>query len=788
MTHVPTALPAPSGTASVCAPERRRLRVEVEGAVQGVGFRPFVYRLATETGVAGWVLNGVEGVRVEVEGDAETVERFLVRLRSELPPRAVVHALRAEVLEPVGFEGFVIRQSDGAGRRTAVVLPDVATCDDCRREILDPADRRHGYPFTNCTNCGPRYSIIRALPYDRPHTTMAGFAMCDACRREYESPLDRRFHAQPNACPACGPRLAMWKAAGDVLVAGDSDAVLAAAAAALARGEIVGLKGIGGFQLLVDARDEAAVRRLRARKHRHGKPLALMAADVAQARTLCEVSAAEEAALLAPEAPIVLLARRPGAPVADGVAPRMRQLGVMLACSPLHHLLLRAVGAPVVATSGNLSEEPICIDERDAVRRLGAIADCFVVHDRPVERQVDDSVAWVVRDELRVLRRARGWAPLPVRVATELPPLLAVGAHQKNTIAVGVGRQAVVSQHVGDLEEPETLAAFARVSGDLLRLFDVSPVAVAHDLHPGYASSVWAAAADGPLAGLPRIGVQHHHAHLAACLAEHGVRGPALGLTWDGSGWGADADGAPDGTVWGGECLVGDARTFRRVAHLVPFRLPGGEAAVREPRRVALSLLWALLGEEAIEAAALPPVAAFTSAERRTLSSMLRTGMASPVTTSAGRLFDGVAALLGIWQRSTFEGEAAMALEQLADPAERGAYSLPLVRQPGTPALLDWRPLVAELLRDVASRVPTATSAARFHNAMVNAAVLAARHAGVETVALTGGCFQNRLLVTRAADALERAGFRVLLHRHVPPNDGGISLGQLAVAAARVGA
>jgi hydrogenase maturation protein HypF len=765
----------------------RRLRLEARGAVQGVGFRPFVFRLAAELGARGWIVNDPGGVVIEIEGDLELVSRFAERLKSELPPRAAIHELHQTWLEPVGFERFEILPSGVQGRRTAVVLPDLATCDGCSREIFDPTDRRHGYPFTNCTNCGPRFSIIRALPYDRPSTTMAGFTMCPACAAEYADPLDRRFHAQPNACPECGPRLALWDVDGQPLVVSATAPGLATAARALREGLIVAVKGLGGFHLMVDARNPDAVQRLRERKHRPCKPLAVMAGTVAQARELCAVGPEEEMLLASPEAPIVLLERRPDAPIAEGVAPSNRWLGVMLACTPLHHLLLREVGFPLVATSGNLSEEPICTEEHDALERLGEIADLFLVHDRPIERHVDDSVARVLRGAPQVLRRARGYAPLPVRLPSEVPPILAVGAHLKNSVALGVARQVFVSQHIGDLDAPESQAAFERVIRDFLRLYEARPVAVAHDLHPDYASSAWAALAPGLPDDVLRIGVQHHHAHLASCLAENGVTEQALGIIWDGTGYGA-VDGVGDGTVWGGEFLLGDAAAFQRYAHLHPFLLPGGEAAVREPRRVALALLWELLGEAALDRDDLVPLRSFSLRERHALGSMLRRGTNCPTTTSMGRIFDGVAALLGLCQRARFEGEAAMALEFAADLAERGAYPLPLGsdRTGQGPRTLDWRPLLTELLADLERGATAAAVAARFHNALVGAMVEIARAAGREKVALSGGCFQNRWLAERGAAALESAGFQVLLHRQVPPNDGGISLGQVAVAAAHL--
>ena len=790
---------------------KQRLRVEIQGAVQGVGFRPFVYRLASEHSLAGWVINDTRGVFIEVEGPRGDLVRFLERLPAERPPRAIIHTLDSVWLDAVGYERFEIRHSDDQGAKTVLVLPDIATCAECLAEVRDPADRRQAYPFTNCTNCGPRFSIIQALPYDRPNTTMRRFVMCPDCQREYIDPLDRRFHAQPNACPACGPRLALWTSTGAPLSAGNE--ALRGAAEALRTGQIVAVKGLGGFHLMVDARDAAAIARLRARKPRRDKPFALMAPDLDQARTLAEISSQAEALLTSPESPIVLLRRQPGAPVAENVAPGNPSLGVMLPYTPLHRLLMDELKFPVVATSGNLTDEPICTDEHEATQRLGHIADLFLVHDRPIARHVDDSVTWVVRGEARLLRRARGYAPLPVMVARSLPTILAVGAHLKNTVALSVDRQVFISQHIGDLETAEAMAAFERVIGDFLHLYEAVSVAVAHDLHPEYLSTRWVQQAldDGRRAkdsgtGVAALGrssfvaipVQHHHAHLAACLAENHVEGPVLGVTWDGTGYGTD------GTVWGGEFLLGDARSFTRVAHLRPFRLPGGDAAIKEPRRVSLALLWELYGDAALDKEELAPVQALRPAERRLLAQMLDRTINAPVTTSAGRLFDAIAALLDLHQTVSFEGQAAMALEFAAEAGVQEAYPFPLATvydegQAAVPAddqgtsapprssyILDWQPLVEAVLQDLRQRTEPGIMAARFHNALVDAILAVAQALGERRVALTGGCFQNRLLTEKTAQRLEQAGFEVLLHRQVPPNDGGISLGQVVVAAARL--
>jgi hydrogenase maturation protein HypF len=779
---------------------RKRLRVEIEGAVQGVGFRPFVYRLAADGGLGGWVLNDGRGVFLEVEGDEAAVAFFRSRLQENPPPRARITSVRAREVPPEGGTAFEIRFSREAGAKSVLVLPDVATCGVCLAEVRDAADRRYRYPFTNCTNCGPRFTIVRELPYDRPNTTMAGFTLCAECRSEYESPRDRRFHAQPNACDACGPHLELWNPSGGLLAVRDE--ALRAACAAIATGGIAAVKGLGGFHLMCDARNAAAVALLRERKARYARPLALMVRDLEMARALCEVP--EEAARLleSPERPIVLLPARAESGVAENVAPGNPNLGLMLPATPLHHLLLDDVGFPLVATSGNLSDEPICTGEREALVRLGGMADVFLVHDRPVERHVDDSVARIMDGVPRLLRRARGFAPLPVRLPHEVPPILAVGAHLKNVVALAVGRQAFLSQHIGDLETPGALAAFERVLSDLARLYEVTPTAVAHDLHPDYLSTKWALAS-----GLPTVAVQHHHAHLASCLAENGAPGPALGVTWDGTGYGTD------GTVWGGEFLLGDASGFARVAHLKPFRLPGGEAAIREPRRSAAGILWEMKGEgdretflEGNRERDSATSVAFTAGEKHVLSSMLERNLNSPVTSSCGRLFDAVASLLGVAQKCSFEGQAAMQLEWIADPDERGSLEFPFEENvPLTSSdfhsgaertadasvspskiLLDWSPLVSTLLAERRAGVSIARLSARFHNALAAAIVEVARRVGCPRVALTGGCFQNKLLTERAAAALRREGFEVLLHREVPPNDGGICLGQAAVAAARI--
>ncbi len=742
----------------------QRVRLVIRGAVQGVGFRPFVFRLATELDLRGWVLNSAQGVFIEVEGEPALLQQFVKRLYHELPPRAFIQSMEQSVLDPAGYTAFEIRHSEETGEKSALILPDIATCADCLREIFDPANRRYRYPFTNCTNCGPRYSIIESLPYDRPNTTMKAFTMCAKCREEYENPLDRRFHAQPNACPECGPRLNLWDEQGGVLA--QYDEALRRAADAIREGRIVGVKGLGGFHLIVDARNEQAVRRLRERKRREEKPFALMYPSLQMVRAHCWVDEAEERVLTSPESPIVLLRRKGDADIVPSVAPVNPYLGVMLPYTPLHHLLLAELGFPVVATSGNLSDEPICTDEYEALQRLAGIADLFLVHNRPIARHVDDSVVRVLMGREMVLRRARGYAPLPVLVKEPLPPLLAVGAHLKNTVALSVGRQVFISQHIGDLETPQALEAFRRVIADVRALWEHQPQAVACDMHPDYLSTQSA-----HRMGLPLVSVQHHYAHVLACMAENEVAPPVLGVSWDGTGYGAD------GTVWGGEFLLVTETGFERVAHLRPFRLPGGDRAPKEPRRSALGVLYEMLGEQAFDLLG----NLFTPRERHLLAQMLRQGVNAPITTSAGRLFDAVASLVIGRQVVNFEGQAAMELEFLAHSAQ-GDDSYPFRLSEGTPRVLDWSPTVEAILQDVQQGAEPSWIALRFHNALVEMVVAVAKAVGVERIALSGGCFQNAYLTERAVRRLTEEGFRMYWHQRVPPNDGGIALGQLVGA------
>lgn len=748
----------------------RRVAITVRGVVQGVGFRPFVYRVATEHGLSGWVRNRSDGVRIEIQGPADEVDRFLRILKTSAPPQARIDDLSIEEVEPGAGGSFEILASESAAVRPSVPA-DLATCPECLAEIASPAERRHGYAFTNCTNCGPRYSIIESLPYDRPRTSMKSFPLCEDCEREYRNPLDRRFHAQPVACPKCGPQLSFLLPDGRNIASGP-DALLHAARAVL-DGSIIAIKGLGGFQVVADATDPGCVGRLRQRKHREAKPFAVMFPTLESLRAHADVSADEAAALQSPQAPILLVRRASPSGLAPEVAPGNPRIGAMLPYTPLHRLLLDAVARPLVCTSGNLSDEPMCIETDEALRRLAGIAGGFLVHDRPVVRPIDDSVARLDAHGLTLLRRARGFAPLPLPFLAGAPPLLAVGGHLKCTVALSVADQIVLSQHLGDLDSAEGAALHARTVDDLTCFFQVRPRAIACDLHPEYASTRLAERLCVRW-GVPLERVQHHHAHVAAVLAEHGIEGEVLGLAWDGTGYG------DDGTLWGGEALVCDGAGYRRFFPLRPFPLPGGDLAAREPRRAALGLLFAVLGPDARGWAE----RWFDAKELRALLAALERGLHAPATTSIGRLFDAMSALCGLRARSAFEGQAAMDLEFSATGIDTDeAYSIVLDKASQT---TNYDALVREALDDVSHGTPAGLVSARFHNALAELAVALARQSRLGRVVLAGGCFQNERLARLCTGRLEHAGFEVLRPVHAPPNDGALALGQALVAARRL--
>jgi hydrogenase maturation protein HypF len=744
-------------------PSHARRGIRVRGTVQGVGMRPAVYRLACELRLGGFVRNDSQGVWIEIEGEADALARFVDRLRGEVPPLGCVDQVDVVELSARGEEGrFRVDASAERGRVGAAVPADAATCDACLAELFDPRDRRYRYPFINCTQCGPRYTIVRDVPYDRARTTMAAFPLCGRCRAEYGDPRDRRFHAEPNACPACGPRLSF---VGRGREAG-GEAALAAAIEALTDGRIAAVKGLGGFHLAVDAASDEAVARLRARKHRPDKPLALMVGSLDVAARIALLDAAAIAALSSSARPIVLASARPGAPISAGVAPRLRELGLMLPYTPLHHLLL-ADGPPVVVmTSGNRADEPIARTDGEARTALAGIADVFLLHDREIHTRADDSVVRPLAGLVQSVRRSRGAVPDSIPLGVSAPPILAVGADLKNTVCLTRGDRAYLSPHVGDLSTAQAHTFFTEVIDKLGHLLGVAPEMVAHDLHPDYHSTRWALAAD-----LVREPVQHHHAHIAACLADNRRTGPVLGVAFDGTGCG------PAGELWGGEILMADLVGFTRIAHLRPLPLPGGEAAIREPWRLAAAALvdaelpLDLLGR-------IPPA-------RR--AAIARLCARSPRASGAGRWFDAVAALCGLRDAVTYEGQAAVELEAAAAPGSARPY--PFALEGEEPAVVDLRPSVRAIADDLAGGAPAPVVAARFHRTLAEVVLAAARRFcpqhGLASVALSGGCFQNRLLTETTIELLAGDGLEVLLHGRIPPNDGGVALGQAAVAAHR---
>ena len=779
----------------------QRMHLEVEGTVQGVGFRPFVYRLARELELVGWVHNTMDGVVIEVEGHSQAVEMFLERLWSQAPAAASVESVRRHIVPALKETSFTIDSNVESGRRILAIPPDLTTCAECLRELSDPLDRRFRYPFLTCTQCGPRYSLLTQMPYERRHTTMNEFRLCSACQTEYDTKDDRRFHAEPIACSVCGPHVRLWDKEGRETEQGE-DALRRAKDLLLAC-SIVAVKGLGGFQLWVDARSEEAVRRLRMRKQRPEKPFAVLFPSLKAVREHCVLSSEEEGLLSSPQAPIVLLRRRQAISLAEAVAPDNPYLGVMLPTTPLHHLLMQDLQRPMVATSGNRSDEPIVTDEREAPVRLRGIADAFLVHDRPIARPVDDSVVRVVthgfdaraadsedkpKTNVLILRRARGYVPQAIRLKGGLAersgrePILAVGGHLKNTVALLHEDRVWISQHLGDLSTLEADMAFRQAVEDLQQLVQVAPRLIACDLHPDYRSSGCARELAAALS-VPLIPVQHHHAHVASCMAEHGLDGEVLGIAWDGAGYGAD------GQVWGGEFLVADYERFKRFAHLRPFRLLGGEAAMREPKRSAAAVQWEMIGEDMLTCET--PSWDAASHDRERLAVLLRSAMASPWTTSMGRLFDAVASLTGLCHLTSFEGQAAMTVEFAAVQAQlRGVniepgYPMDLLESdgPGGSRIFDWQPTVSAILEDLGKGVCSEQIAVRFHVGLAEGIVRVAQAAGLPRVVLTGGCFQNGLLLSLARQRLEEAGFAVYSHSLVPPNDGGLSLGQAVVAA-----
>jgi hydrogenase maturation protein HypF len=749
-------------------------RISVRGVVQGVGFRPFVYQLAARHNLRGWVCNTSEDVKIEVEGEAKSIESFVKDLREQAPPLAHIEGMTVTEGPAVNYDKFEILRSVAEEGKYQLVSPDIATCRDCLEEIFNPDDRRYRYPFTNCTNCGPRFTIIKDIPYDRPNTTMKSFHMCPECRREYENPLNRRFHAQPNACPVCGPQLELRLAPGTRV---DCEDVIKKASELLKSGQIVGVKGLGGFLLACDATSEAAVNRLRQRKQRPGKPLAVMVAGMDEVRQHCEVDAVEEKLLLSPGSPIVLMKWKVDSNITRAVAPGLKYLGVMLPYTPLHHLLLRETGRPLVMTSGNLSEEPIAKDNGEAVKRLNHIVDYFLMHNRDIYARYDDSVMLVEQGIPRFVRRARGYAPYPIRLPFQSKQILGCGAEEKNTFCLTRDNYVFVSQHIGDMENLETLEHYVNTIGLYEKLFRIEPEIIAHDMHPEYLPTKYAK----ELAEKEKIRlvpVQHHHAHIASCLADNGVKGPVIGVSLDGTGYGTD------GNIWGGEFMTADLKKFERLAHLEYLPLAGGAQAIRKPYRTAIGYLLALgIGLDKN----LPMFKYVNQSELEIIKEQVAKSVNAPLTSSMGRLFDAVAALTGVRGIIEYEAQAAIDLEMLAYIAsgETGVYPFTLEEQNGL-NVIKLRDLLVSVIADILKKTPEAVIAARFHNTVAQMILKTcetiASKTDLKRVALSGGVFQNRLLTRITLPLMESAGFEVYTHRQVPCNDGGISLGQVVIA------
>lgn len=744
----------------------QKVKIVIRGVVQGVGFRPFIFRLAKELGIKGWIINSSQGVFIDAEAERNTLESFIIRIETDKPKNSYIQSFEHTWLDAEGFASFEIRESKESGIKTALVLPDISTCNDCLEEIFDPDNRRYLYPFTNCTNCGPRYSIIADLPYDRCKTTMGEFEMCPECRAEYSDPLNRRFHAEPTACPKCGPQVTLTGIDGKVLY--EKHEAILGAVKALRDGKIIALKGIGGYQLLCDASNAEGVRTLRKRKRRSEKPFALMFPDPEMVKAECEVSESEMRLLNSVEAPIVLLKKKKNilSAISSECAAGNPYLGVMLPYSPLHHILMKELGLPIVATSGNISEEPICINEPEAYEKLADIADYFLIHNRKILRHVDDSIARIAGGNEVMLRRARGYAPLPIVLNNINGVTLAAGPHLKNTIAVNKLNNVFISQHIGDLENVESINAFKRVINDIRSFYELAPEKVICDLHPDYISTKHAESLQ-----LPLYKVQHHYAHVLSCMAENELDGDdLLGVSWDGTGYGTD------GTIWGGEFIVPQGVNFRRAAYFKPFRLPGGEQAIHDVWKIGLALLYSIYGKEFTE---LDNISFLKRNDIGLVKQLLEKNINSPVTTSAGRLFDGVSAIIGIRNTASFEAQAAMELEFAADDFKTNEYFSFSIDGTGDSLIFNWENIIKGIIADLNGSVPKGIIAAKFHNSLAEAIVQIAQKLNFTKVLLTGGCFLNKYLFEKSVNRLTEEGFKVYTQQRVPPGDGGISLGQM---------
>jgi hydrogenase maturation protein HypF len=749
-------------------------KVYIEGIVQGVGFRPFIFKLANELGLKGYIYNDTNGVYIEIEGEESLIDEFIKLIPEKAPPLALVERILTEDTQVKGYSEFFIEKSKGGEEKFVLISPDVSTCDDCLRELFDPSDRRFRYPFINCTNCGPRFTIIVDVPYDRPKTTMAVFKMCQECEREYHDPSNRRFHAQPNACPVCGPSLKLFD---NNLKEICCDDPIKEVAEILKDGVIVAIKGLGGYHIACDALNDEAVSELRRRKMRIEKPFAIMIPDVDWLDKICDYNEVELKLLTSIQRPIVLIRKKRNCPIAYEVAPRNSYLGVMLPYTPLHHLLMREINLPLVMTSGNLTEEPIAYKDDDAFERLGKIADFFLVHNREIHMRCDDSVSAVIAGKPVVLRRSRGYVPYPVKLQFEAKKqVLAVGGHLKNTFCFLKGRYAFLSHHIGDLENWATLKSLIEGVEHFKKLFDLKPEVLAYDMHPEYLSTKFALELDVEV----KVPVQHHHAHVASCMAENGLSGPVIGIAFDGTGYGTD------GKIWGGEFLVAQMSKFERFAHFDYVPLPGGEVAIKEPWRMALSYLMYSFGDD-FQSIEIPFVKFLNEnwSKVKILLKMIDRGINSPMTSAVGRLFDAVSAICSVRLRVNYEAQAAMEFQMLADEDESGVYEFEIIDSM-KPWRISFKRGIRGIVHDIESGIDVSKIAGKFHNTIARIICEVAKkmksETGINDVVLSGGVFQNALLVNKTMIELEKAGFKVYTHSKVPPNDGGLSLGQAVVA------
>ncbi|MGB9697283.1 MAG: carbamoyltransferase HypF [Ignavibacteria bacterium] len=746
-----------------------RYHIEIKGAVQGVGFRPFVYRIAHSLNLKGYVSNNTQGVVLDIQGSKANINEFLIKLKSELPPNASIDDIICVEDSLTSYQSFEIRESSENSSISAVILPDIAICKDCKSEMFNPSDRRYLYPFINCTNCGPRYSIIEKLPYDRCNTSMRHFNMCEECRQEYNDPLSRRFHAQPIACPVCGPTIELYSRERKLICKGYSS--LKSISDFLKDGKIIAVKGIGGYQLICDASNDIAVETLRLRKHRYEKPFAMMFHSIEDIKQICEVLPTEEKVLDSPESPIVLLKKlaNPYRYISELISPDNNYLGIMLPYSPLHMLIMSVLNNPIVATSGNISEEPICISEDDAFEALYHIADYFLIHNRKILRYVDDSVVQVVKGKVLVLRRARGYAPFPISIDSlyKNKKLLATGGHYKNSVSIKIDKRVFISQHIGDLSNEKSFNAFKKVVKDLSAMYKVRYDTVIKDCHPDYISSKYADSQSSE-----NYAVQHHIAHIAACRLEHSVKGEALGVAWDGTGYGLDK------TIWGGEFFHSDDNSFRRIGYFSPFPLPGGEQAIREPRRSVIGALYNLYGTEIFERFTILLNNLFSELELSILKQILEKRINTPFTSSVGRLFDAVSSLLNLCTKVTYEGQAAIKLESIIEPTNQ-YYSFYIENTDGI-LIIKWEPLIEEIISDLENGISRGIISAKFHNTLVEIIVEMVGKLGYNQILISGGCFQNIYLLERTIDRLEKSGCKIFWNQQVPINDGGISFGQIA--------